>query len=243
MGFCTSCGVELQASHFCTSCGAPVVATSRVPAHATSDSVANAPRPGPVGRASASPVANAPWVVGEEPRTHRRALPRILAVAALLLATGATAVFIHRSDNELTVAGSQTPASSASAEEPPPTIQPTPSVSASAMSPLPSASASPHAPPQSTPFHVVVLASKTEAEGGRAAAEVLLPQIEAAGFSALVFPSETYASLRCCYWVAAAGPFPDAASAKAAIAPLRAASSAFSTAYDRCIGTTSDCPS
>ncbi|MDP9496734.1 MAG: zinc ribbon domain-containing protein [Actinomycetota bacterium] len=93
----------------------------------------------------------------------------------------------------------------------------------------------------STPFHVVVVASKTQAEGGRAAVEPLLPQIRSAGSSALVLNSADHPSLRCCFWVAAAGPFSSAAEAAAAVPRVRAASPAFSRAYARCVGTPQDC--
>ena len=242
MGYCTSCGVELRGSHFCTTCGAPVSGTSRLPPHVAGDLEATAPLSRPAGRDTASPLPGVPGAGGAVSGTRRRALPLILA-SAVLVAVVAAALFVRRDDERPDIAGTPTPATSASPGESPPTIRPTPSLSSSATSSPPSASDSLHTPPQATPFYVVVLASKTEAEGGKTAAKALLPQIEATGYSALVFPSGDYASLRCCYWVAAAGPFSDAVSAKAAITPLRATSSAFSTAYDRCVGTESDCPS
>lgn len=93
----------------------------------------------------------------------------------------------------------------------------------------------------STPFHVVVVASKTQAEGGRAAVEPLLTEIRSAGSPALVLNSADHPSLRCCFWVAAAGPYSSAAEAAAAVPQVRAASPAFSQAYARCVGTAQDC--
>lgn len=110
--------------------------------------------------------------------------------------------------------------------------------STSAPVPPPAAGA-----PYGTPFEVVVLASTSPAEGGRPAAEALVDDIRAAGYPAMVFASEGYTSLRCCYWVAAAGPFPSAAAAQSAATVLRGRSPLFSTAYERCVGAAYQCPS
>lgn len=116
------------------------------------------------------------------------------------------------------------------------TVTTTPTLTASASA-LPTATTS----VPSSPFHVVVVASKTQAEGGQAAVEPLLPRIRSAGSPALVLNSADHPSLRCCYWVAAAGPFSSAAEAAAAVPRLRAASPTFSKAYARCVGTPQDC--
>lgn len=97
--------------------------------------------------------------------------------------------------------------------------------------------------PATTPFYVVIVASKNEAEGGRAAAEATLTQVRSAGQPALLFQSSQYGSLRSGYWVAAAGPFSDRASAIAAVPQVRAASPSFAEAYARCVGTAAECAS
>jgi hypothetical protein len=86
-----------------------------------------------------------------------------------------------------------------------------------------------------TPSFVVIVAS----EGDEAAAEVAAREIQEAGYPSGFLLSDDFPSLTPGFWVAFAGPYPDAPAANAQIEPL--ADDGFPGAYVRCVGTTEEC--
>ncbi len=91
----------------------------------------------------------------------------------------------------------------------------------------------------STPAFMVIVASKTDAEGGLAAAQAVADRLAEAGWADSVFSSSDYSSLRPGYWVAATGPFQNAGEASTAAEQLKR--EGFDTAYPRCVGTAAEC--
>lgn len=91
----------------------------------------------------------------------------------------------------------------------------------------------------SAPAFMVIVASKTEADGGFAAAQAFADRLTEAGWYSSVFFSSEYSSLRPGYWVAAAGPFQDVGEASRASEQLKG--EGFDVAYPRCVGTAADC--
>ena len=224
MRFCTSCGKALAGEAFCTSCGTPV---------------------------PSSPDTAAPWADAPGPGRPRRRSPLTTGLVALtvVLAAAAAGTLLLRDEEPAARAITPAPVTSQDRDEAPEQpAAPEDSGEAPDPSPAPAPTAAPSsAPPAgaalpSTPFHVAIIASKLEAEGGAAAVQPLAAEIEAAGFPALVFSSQEHSSLRCCYWVAAAGPFPDAAAAGRAATAMRDLSPTFGTAYPRCVGQAAQCP-
>lgn len=91
----------------------------------------------------------------------------------------------------------------------------------------------------STPAFMVIVASKTDAEGGRAAAQTVAERLTKAGRPTFVLSSSDYSSLRPGYWVAATGPFQNADGAARAAEQLKR--EGFDIAYTRCVGTAAEC--
>lgn len=226
MRFCTSCGKVLAGESFCTSCGTPV------PSSADSAAPwAGAPRPG-------RPRGRSPLTTG-------------LVALTVVLAAAAAGTLLLRDEEPAARSTTLAPVTSEDRDEAPEQSAAPEDDSGEAPEPwsAPAPTAAPSSPPPptgavlpSTPFHVAIIASKSEAEGGVAAVQPLAAEIEAAGFPALVFSSQEHSSLRCCYWVAAAGPFPDAAAAGRAATAMRELSPTFETAYPRCVGQAAQCP-
>lgn len=91
----------------------------------------------------------------------------------------------------------------------------------------------------STPAFMVIVTSKTDAEGGRAAAQTVADRLTRAGRPRFVLSSSDYSSLRPGYWVAATGPFQHADEAARAAEQLKR--ERFDIAYTRCVGTAAEC--
>lgn len=86
-----------------------------------------------------------------------------------------------------------------------------------------------------TPAWVAVVSS----EGDEARARAVAARVADAGFSSGVVRSDDHESLNPGFWVAYAGPYPDPATAEAAVADLAAAG--IDGAYARCVGTAGEC--
>jgi hypothetical protein len=86
-----------------------------------------------------------------------------------------------------------------------------------------------------TPAFVVIVAS----EGSEADADEEARSVQTAGYPAGYLLSDDFESLTPGFWVAFAGPYPDAATANAEVEPL--AGAGFPGAYVRCVGTTEEC--
>lgn len=218
---CTTCGAEVT-SAFCSSCGAPA-----------------APRPEP----------ELPWSPARSPR-RRATAPAALAVAAVAVAAG-LGTWVGSGDGEPTCPPGTTGVTSedcSSVVEAPTPSGPTATSSAPTTAP-PTVPPPPPPPPSpagprgatGTPFWTVIVASKSEAEGGEAAAEGFRARLEQAGFQAEVFHSSAHSSLRAGYWVAATGRFPTGRTASAHAADVKS-TLGLDIAYPRCVGTASECP-
>lgn len=86
-----------------------------------------------------------------------------------------------------------------------------------------------------SPSWVLVISS----EGDEARARAVAEEVAAAGHPAGFLRSDDYPSLNPGFWVAYAGPYPDAAAAAEAEGPVEA--DGWTGAYVRCVGTTDDC--
>ncbi|MFP5255414.1 MAG: SPOR domain-containing protein [Acidimicrobiia bacterium] len=86
-----------------------------------------------------------------------------------------------------------------------------------------------------SPSWVLVISSEGEEAGARAVAE----EVTAAGHPGGLLRSDAYPSLNPGFWVAYAGPYPDAAAAAAEQPVLEA--DGWSGAYVRCVGAVADC--
>ena len=103
--------------------------------------------------------------------------------------------------------------------------------------PVSTTTTAPTTPPGAlvTPAWITVVAS----EGSEAEAEADAARVAAAGHPAGVLRSDDYETLKPDLWVAYAGPYPDRATAEAAIASLE--EDGFGGAYVRCAGTKQEC--
>ena len=103
--------------------------------------------------------------------------------------------------------------------------------------PVSTSTTAPTTPPGAlvTPAWITVVAS----EGSEAEAQADAARVAAAGHPAGVLRSDDYETLKPDLWVAYAGPYPDRATAEAAIGSLE--QDGFGGTYVRCAGTKQEC--
>ena len=244
MRHCATCGLPAGSARFCKGCGRrlpdeapPVEAPTPRSQQASAPTLAAPPRE------VRSPRAEPPWAPA---RTSRRSAPVVGAV--LLAGVAAFAAFSAMGDDDdpQTTAAPVTEASSSPTTRPSPTAAAStpaatvPSVEPTTVAP-PTAEVSRWAP-AATPFYTAIVSSKSDADGGRAAAEADAARIEQAGQRALVFFSSDYSHLRPGYWVAAAGVYSTVDEARSAAASLAAVVPGGTLVYPRCVGTAEQCP-
>jgi hypothetical protein len=107
----------------------------------------------------------------------------------------------------------------------------------SSSSPPPTSATTAPPGPLATPAWVTIVASG----GSEAEAQGIAARLSARGYPSGVLHSDDYPSLKAGLWVAFAGPYRDATSARAVIDKL--AADGFSGAYVRCAGTKKECGS
>lgn len=220
--FCPSCGSGIiPGSAYCSECGA-VAGRPDAGTHGPAGFASPAARP------AASPSPGVPsWLLV------------VLLVVVVSAGAGVTVAYLTAGQDQSvaagTVAAPPAPAGSGSvAPVPAPSDDPPP---APDDPPAPVRTSSERE--AATPYYTVIVASKSEAEGGRDEAQRFARRLEDAGFSADVFHSSNHSSLRPGYWVAATGRHSSSSSADSLSRDVSAAG--FDIAYPRCVGTASEC--
>jgi hypothetical protein len=226
VGFCTNCGAAASGARYCTSCGAQL----------TTDG---------------SSLLRTEWEPASRKRNVGRSMAALLGILVITVgaAAGAWSVGLLGQDSvdspQQPAAERTTPDGAATPTDgTPSTATSTPSAAGTEN---PTAVDSHTDPPIATlpaaggtPFWTVIVASKTEAEGGRLTVEEFAAALEGRGYAAEVFHSSAHTSLRPGYWVAASGRFAGREDASDAAFRLKS-DAGFDIAYPRCVGTAAQC--